>query len=340
MKYNFEEVIERRGTNAMNTDGFRDYIFKATKDMKFPYEDDEFIRMWIADMEFATPEVIIDAMRERLDKRIFGYTKIFNSDYYKAFSAWTQKMYGWKCKQEDLFSSSGIIPALYELVEYICNPNDKVLIMTPSYAFFKYACEHNDTELVTSDLINNDGHYTIDFEDFEKKVSDENVKLFILCNPHNPSGRVWTHDELERVGELCFKHNVVIISDEIHCDLLRTGTVHTPMARVFPDSDQIITCMAPTKTFNLAGLAYSNIIIPNDYIKEVWNERHLAFDNPLNLVAAQAAYTHGFDWLEELKLYIDKNFELTKVFLDEHLPFATLKYPNPLTLLGWIYPHT
>lgn len=335
MKYNFDEVIERRGTNAMNTDGFRDYIFKATNDMKFPYEDDEFIRMWIADMEFATPEVVIDAMRERLDKRIFGYTKIFNSDYYKAFSAWTQKMYGWKCKQEDLFSSSGIIPALYELVEYICNPNDKVLIMTPSYAFFKYACEHNDTELVTSDLINIDGHYTIDFEDFEKKVSDENVKLFILCNPHNPSGRVWTHGELERVGELCFKHNVVIISDEIHCDLLRTGTVHTPMARVFPDSDQIITCMAPTKTFNLAGLAYSNIIIPNDYIKEVWNERHLAFDNPLNLVAAQAAYSNGFDWLEELKLYIDKNFELTKLFLDEHLPLANFKISES-TYLAWV----
>lgn len=335
MKYNFDEVIERRGTYAMNTDGFRDYIFNASEDMKFPYADDEFIRMWIADMEFATPDVIIDAMRDRLDKRIFGYTKIFNDDYYNVFSSWTKKMYDWTFKKDDWHSSAGIIPALYELVEYICHPNDKVMITTPSYAFFKYACEHSDIELVTTDLINTDGYYTMDYDDIEKKIKEEQVKLFIFCNPHNPTGRIWTEDELRKFGQLCLENNVMIISDEIHCDLLRTGQKHIPLAKLFPESDQIITCMAPTKTFNLAGLAFSNVIIPNQYIKEVWKERHLTFENPLSLTAAQAAYAHGYDWLSQLKLYIDENFNFTKVFLDEHLPESKFKI-SEATYLGWV----
>lgn len=334
MKYNFDEIIERRGTNAMNTDGFRDYIFHADESMTFPYEDDEFVRMWVADMEFATPEVVIDAMRERLDKRIFGYTRIFDDDYYNTFLNWCNKMYDWSFKKASLFSSAGIIPALYELVEYICDPNDKVMITTPSYAFFKYACEHNDIELVTTDLVNHDNYYTMDFEDIERKIKDDKVKLFIFCNPHNPTGRVWKEDELKRFGQLCLDNDVMIISDEIHCDLLRTGQKHIPLAKLFPESDQIITCMAPTKTFNLAGLAFSNIIIPNEDVKAVWNERHLTFENPLSLVAAKAAYAQGSDWLTELKLYLDKNFEYTKAFFDEHLPEVKFQI-SEATYLAW-----
>ena len=151
--YNFDEIIDRRHTNAMNTDGFRDYIFHADETMKFPYKDEEFIRMWVADMEFATPDVVIDGMRERLDKRIFGYTRVFEKSYYEAFSAWCQRRYGWTFDRKELVMSNGIIPALYEMVEYICKPDEKVLFLTPSYAYFKYAADFSKRGYVCSDLL-------------------------------------------------------------------------------------------------------------------------------------------------------------------------------------------
>lgn len=193
--YNFDEIIDRRHTNAMNTDGFRDYIFHADETMKFPYKDEEFIRMWVADMEFATPDVVIDGMRERLDKRIFGYTRVFEKSYYEAFSAWCQRRYGWTFDRKELVMSNGIIPALYEMVEYICKPDEKVLFLTPSYAYFKYAADFSKRGYVCSDLHDEDGYYTIDFDDLAKKAADEKTTLFILCNPHNPSGRIWTEEE-------------------------------------------------------------------------------------------------------------------------------------------------
>lgn len=334
-KYNFDEIIDRRNTNAMNTDGFRDYIFHAPPTMKFPYEDDEFIRMWIADMEFATPPEIIDAVRERLDKRIFGYTKIFDNAYYEAFNGWCKKLYDWSFEKEHLVTSNGIVPALYELVDYITNVHEKILIVTPSYAYFKHAADFNKREIVTCDLIEKENYYTIDFDDFEKKAKDDRVTLCIFCNPHNPSGRVWTEEELTRVGKICLDNNVIIISDEIHCDLLRNGKKHIPMAKLFPKSDKIITCMAPTKTFNIAGFMISNIIIPNDKIRSIYQERHYITENPLSVVAAQAAYTNGYEWLCELKDYLDENFKFTKEYLAKHLPKAVMQI-SEATYLGWV----
>ena len=335
MKYNFDEIIERRGTNAMNTDGFRDYIFHAPETMKFPYADDEFIRMWVADMEFATPKVIIDAMKERLDKRIFGYTQIFDKGYYKAFSAWTEKLYEWTFPKSHLMTSPGVIPALYELVEYLCKPDEKIIIFTPSYAFFKHAADYNKIELVTSDLVNKDGNYSMNFKDFEEKAKDPKASLCIFCNPHNPTGRVWSEEELKRFGEICFENNLWLISDEIHCDLLRTGKKHIPLAKLFPESDKIITAMAPSKTFNMAGLMLSNIIIPSEELRKIWKERHYPFENPISVAATQAAYEHGSDWLDELKLYLDENFEYTKKFLDENLPESKYKI-SEATYLAWV----
>lgn len=337
MKYNFDEIIDRKHTSCMNTDGFRQYIFHADENMKFPYADDEFIRMWIADMEFATPEVIIDAMRARLDRRIFGYTRIFGDDYYNAFSSWTKKLYDWTFPKEHLFTSHGIIPALYELTGYICKPGDKVLMLTPSYAYFKHAAVYNHMEYVCSDLVNpkGDGYYEIDFDDFRAKAADPKVTLCIFCNPHNPTGRIWTEEELRRVVEICLENHVLLISDEIHCDLIRTGCVHTPIAKLYPDCDQIITCMAPSKTFNMAGLQFSNVIIPNDAVRAIWLERHNMDENPLSLAAAQAAYEKGEDWLRELKLYLDANFRFTKDYLTEHLPKAVFRIPEA-TYLGWV----
>lgn len=335
MKYNFDEIIDRKGTNALNTNGFRDYIFHAPPSMKFPYEDDEFIRMWVADMEFATAPPIIEAIQDRLDRRIFGYTRIFGSDYYNAFSGWTQDRYDWTFDPDHLQTSPGIIPALYELVEYICKPDEKIIILTPSYAYFKYAADHHNIELVTSDLIEDKGYYTIDFDDFEKKVQDEKVSLCIFCNPHNPTGRVWSEEELARFGEICLANDLWVISDEIHCDLLRKDQQHTPLAKLFPESDRIITCMAPSKTFNLAGLMFSNVIIPNDDLRALWQERHYPFENPLSLTAAQAAYSHGGEWLAQLSDYLDDNFKFMKEYLAEHLADAVFTVPEA-TYLGWV----
>ena len=305
--------------------------------MKFPFEDEEFIRMWIADMEFATPDCIIQAMKERLNRRIFGYTRIFGDDYYRAFSGWTKKLYDWEFPKENLYTSHGVIPALYELTGYICGPDDKVLMMTPSYAYFKYAAEHNHVEYVCSDLVDlqKDGYYEIDFDDFRKKARDPSVKLFIFCNPHNPTGRLWTEEELRKTAEICFENNVMIISDEIHCDLIRTGLKHTPLAKLYPKSDQIITCMAPSKTFNTAGLQFSNIIIPNENVRKQWFRYHNFDENPLSLAGAQAAYEKGYDWLTELRAYLDENFRFTKSYLEEHLPKAVFRIPEA-TYLGWV----
>lgn len=333
--YNFDEIINRQNTNAMNTDGFRDYIFHADETMTFPYRDEEFVRMWVADMEFATPDVVIDGMRERLDKRIFGYTRVFEKSYYDAFLAWCERRYGWGFQREELVMSNGIIPALYELVEYICKPDERVLFLTPSYAYFKYAAEFNKREYVCSDLVYEDGRYSIDFEDFAAKASEEKNTLLIFCNPHNPSGRVWTEEELARLAEIIEKNNLWVISDEIHCDLLRRNQKHIPLGRIMPEYKRLITCMAPSKTFNLAGMMISNVIIRDENLRGIWLDRHYNFDNPLSIAAAQAAYEKGETWLEELRIYLDENFRFVGEYLAEHLPRAKYQI-SEATYLAWV----
>ena len=333
--YNFDEIIDRRHTNALNTDGFRDYIFHADETMTFPYKDEEFIRMWVADMEFATPEVVIDGIRERLNKRIFGYSRVFEKSYYDAFNGWCMKKYGWSFDRKELVMSNGIIPALFELVEYICKPDEKVLFLTPSYAYFKYAADFSKREYVCSDLINEDGYYKIDYDDIEKKAADEKTTLLIFCNPHNPSGRVWKEEELEKVAKIVEKHQLWVISDEIHCDLLRLGQHHTPLGKVMPDYKRLITCMAPSKTFNLAGMMISNAIIRDADMRKIWLDRHYNFDNPLSIAAAQAAYEKGDEWLQELRAYLDGNFEFTVNYLKEHLPKAKCRI-SEATYLAWV----
>lgn len=333
--YNFDEIIDRRNTNAMNTDGFRSYIFKADDSMEFPYKDEEFIRMWVADMEFATPDVIIEGIKERLDKRIFGYTRIFEKSYYEAFANWCHKRYGWTFEQKDLVTSNGIIPALYELVEHICDKDEKVLFLSPSYAYFKYAAEYNNREYICSDLICEEGYYKIDFDDLEYKAADPNTKLFIFCNPHNPSGRVWNEKELKRISQIVEKHNLWVISDEIHCDLLRQDQNHIPLGKIMYEYDRLITCMAPSKTFNIAGLMISNIIIRNEELKKIWLSRHYNFDNPLSIAATQAAYEKGELWLEELCEYLDGNFNFTEQYLAKHLPKSKFKI-SEATYLAWV----
>lgn len=337
MMYNFDEMIDRRHTNCMSTDGFRSYIFKDNEGtMTFPYKDDEFIRMWIADMEFATPDFILEAMKMRIDRRIFGYSKVFDPAYYEAFRQWCDRMYDWHCEREEMVTSPGIVPALYWLVGFLTKPDEKILIMTPSYKHFSGAPHWHNRELLCSDLVNDGTNYfTIDFKDFEEKAADPKTTLCIFCNPHNPTGRIWTEDELKRVGEICRKHNVYIISDEIHCDLIRTGRKHIPLAKALPDYKNIITCMSPSKTFNMAGTMLSNLVIPNPETRALWLEKRYMNDNPISIAGVQAAYAEGADWLAQLKVYIDKNFEFVKEFIETKLPKAVFRIPEA-TYLGWV----
>ena len=333
MKYNFDEIINRAGTNAMSIEGYQNYLFGPNQVLNNPYDD--YIRMWVADMEFAVAPEILNSVKERLDKKILGYSKISDPKYKGAFNHWCRSRYDHEYNPKHIVVAAGVIPALYDIAKYVCADDRKMLITTPSYGFFKHAADFHNVELVKSPLVFNDGKFNIDFDDFRKKAQDPKVKLCLFCSPHNPTGRLWTDDELRQVAQICFKNNVIIISDEIHCDLLRKGKRFTPMAKLFPDSDQIITCMATSKTFNLAGMKIANIIIPNMEIMAKWKTKIYEMENPLSIVAAQAAWQHGGEWLDQLEDYLDANFQYLESYLKDHLPQTKFSIPDA-TYLAWI----
>lgn len=336
--YNFDEIIDRRNTNALNTDGFRGYIFHAGPEKVFPYKDEEFVRMWVADMEFGVAPEILDEMRKRIDRRIFGYTGVYDSGYYQSFQKWCLDHYGWEFPQEQLCFTPGIIPALYQLVESLCAADEKVVLNTPAYGYFLHAAEYSKVDVLLSPLKKNEkGEFSVDYENFEKQCADPKAKLVFWCNPQNPTGRVWTKEELSKVAAIVEKYNLWIISDEIHCDLVRQGNWHTPMAMVMTDYPKLITCMAPSKTFNMAGLGFSNIIIRDPATRALFKDRDKLFGmvNPMSLTAAKAAYDKGQAWLDELKAYLDGNFAFVKHFLDENLPDAVMNI-SEATYLAWV----
>lgn len=332
-QYDFDEIIPREGTNSINYEGYTGWLIPEGE--KLPYTRDEIVRLWVADMDFAAPEVVIDAIKRRLDRRIFGYTRVFDPGYYQSFAQWNQQRYGWNFPKEHLVTSPGIVPALYQLPAIMTRPDEKILIMTPSYAPFKGAGDHQGREVVYSRLLQKDGEYSMDLEDLRAKAADPRTTLCIFCNPHNPTGRVWTPDELEGFAAIMKKEKMWVISDEIHCDLLRTGVQHTPLAKVMGGYDRLVTCMAPTKTFNLAGLMISNLIIPNEQLRAQWAKVNLMGENPLSIAGAQAAYAHGGPWLEQLQVYLDDNFIFLRDYLAKHLPKARFRIPDA-TYLAWV----
>ena len=312
-------------------------MFSDEPDIELPVPDDELIRMWVADMEFAVAPEICESLQERIGKRIFGYTSVFDSRYYDAFSGWCRKWYGWDFPKEELVFSPGVIPALYELVELLTEPDEKVLFMAPSYGFFKHACRYSGRQFVCSELINDSGHFRVDPDDLAAKAADPAIKLLIWCNPHNPTGRVWTESEAREVADIIEKNGLWVISDEIHCDLTRKGQQHIPMGKIMPDYSRLITCMAASKTFNLAGMLFSNIIIRDAGLRRRFVRANKLGEsvNPLSLAAYQAAYEKGGEWLDQLQDYLDANFEFAVEYIRENIPGAVCE-ASQATYLLWV----
>lgn len=338
MSYNFDEIICRKDTNSTNYEGWKSqvYIDKNCKE-SFRYSENEIIRMWVADMDFATPPEVLNAIRDRLDARILGYSQVYDESYWRVLEKWFLKHYKWQIKTEHLVFSPGVVPALNRLVGLLTEADENVLISTPSYTPFQSATLLNNRQIFYNALVKNNGTYEIDFDDLTAQISDpsKNIKLFILCNPHNPTGRVWSKNELLRLGEICLKQDIWIISDEIHCDLLRIGKKHIPLASLFPGSDKIITCTAPSKTFNMAGNVLSHLFIPNQTIRNKWQHLYNDLLSPLSIAATKAAYEKGEKWLEALKTYLDESFVFLKEKLKEELPLAKFTVPES-TYLAWV----
>ena len=337
MKYNFDEIIDRKNTNSENVEGWRQYIFKCGPEKVFPYADDEFIRMWVADMEFAVAPEIRQAIKDRVDRRILGYTMVFDEGYYEALNNWCRQKYDWSFEKEEIVFSPGVIPALYQLVEDLVGKDEKVLTMTPAYGFFLHACEYSGVELVQSPLKKTGKSFELDFADLEQKAADPKVKVLLLCNPHNPTGRVWKEAELRRIGQIAEQNGLWIISDEIHCDLLRKGVRHIPMGKIMPTYEKLVTAMSASKTFNLAGMLFSNIIIrdPQERKRFERRDKNVGAVNPLSIAAHKAAYEQGGEWLSQLRDYLDENFRLTADFLKKRLPEADFILPEA-TYFAWV----
>ncbi|MFC5602032.1 MalY/PatB family protein [Sporosarcina koreensis] len=322
-------AVERKGTNSLKWDAL---------DVRFG--DPDLVAAWVADMEFKAPEAVLDALHQRIAHGVFGYSFVPES-FYGAFIDWEKSRHGYEVKKEWMRFSTGVVTALYWFVNAFTKPDDAVLILTPVYYPFHNAVKDTGRKLVTCELVNENGTYQIDFDGFEKSIVDNDVKLFIHCSPHNPVGRVWTEEELKKILSICNKHNVLVVSDEIHQDLVMEGHNHIPSAIVNNGefADRLITVTAPSKTFNLAGLLTSFIIIENEqlrsefdaYVKTV-NQTEV---NILGLAAAEAAYRHGQEWLDGLNAVIRHNYEHVKQHLNEKAPGIIIS-PLEGTYLIWL----
>lgn len=336
MKYNFDQLIDRRNTHALKLEGYNEYIFNSYDSLNLPFKDDEFIHMWVADMEFACAPEILDAIKKRIDRQILGYTINSDSRLYNCLSKWCKERYDFTFDKDHLVTSNGIVPAINNIISYVVGKDEKVLFNTPAYGQFAVACDKNNRHYLTSELIKDkDGHYNVDFDYLEKKMSQSDVKLFIFCNPHNPTGRAWSKEELEKIGELIKKYNLRVISDEIHCDIRRKDAPrHIPLGKILNDYDILITCMAVSKSFNIAGLAESSIIFRNENLRRKWKFYNNNL-NPLSHEATISAYTKGSDWLYECDEYLDKNFKFLNEFFDKNLAKAIVS-PAQTTYLAWM----
>ena len=327
MKYQFDEIIDRKNTNSLKWE-FMGQLSPKAGETTLP--------SWVADMDFACPPAVIEALHKRVDRRIFGYSSYETSSYWEAVTGWFERRFSWSVRREDIFISPGVVPAISTLVRQLTGKGDGVIIQNPVYYPFGQVIEGEGRKIANNPLIETDGYYTMDFDHLASLAQDENNVMMILCSPHNPVGRVWTEDELKRVGEICLANNVILVSDEIHFDLIRKDKKHQVLADLFPGEDRIITCTAPSKTFNMAGMQCSHIIISRPEYQKAWErERGHALLNPLSIAAVEAAYTRCDDWVEGINLYLDENMAFIDRYVKERLPRARHRVSEG-TYLAWL----
>ena len=328
MPINFDEIIDRKSTSCLK------YDFAAERG--YPAD---ILPFWVADMDFRTPAPVIDALNARAAHGIFGYTQV-KDDYFSVLQNWFRTRHDWKVERSDLIITPGVVFAIANAIRAFTKKGESILIQQPVYYPFANMIRQNERVLIDSPLRLIEGHYEIDFEDFEQKLIEHSVKLFILCSPHNPVGRVWTRAELEQIAAICLRHNVIVVADEIHEEFVRPGFRHIPFASLSDEAAAItVTCTSPSKTFNLAGLQISNIFIRNEELRRCFKEElsRTGYDEPntLGLTGAKSAYEHGAAWLTELLAYLEENNTRTRTFLAQHLPKVTLIEPEGTYLL-WL----
>ncbi|RAO98545.1 cystathionine beta-lyase [Petrotoga sp. 9PW.55.5.1] len=328
MKYNFDEIIDRRNTESAK--------WKALKQL---YGREDIIPMWVADMDFKSPPEIIQNLKERADHGVFGYPMI-DDNYFDSFVNWVKKRHELNISKEWIITADGVVDALKIAILAFSKPGDKVVIQTPVYYPFYNIIKSNGREILRNSLKIENGNYIMDYEDLEKKLSDKRTKLFILCNPHNPVGRVWTKQELEKLSDLCVKHNVILLSDEIHSDLIYPSNKHIPIVSISQEiKEKSLTFYAPSKTFNLAGLKASYVVIPNNELRnEYKNTIESISSSSLNIfgmIAAKAAYEKGEGWLKELLIYLENNIDFVISFFNDKLPKVKITKPEG-TYLMWL----
>ena len=325
---NFDKIIDRRNTRCLK------YDFAVERNMPA-----DVLPLWVADMDFETSSYIEDAIIERAKHAIYGYSEV-KTPYFDILKKWMQKHHDWDIQRKWLVKTPGVVFALAMAVKAYTEPGDAVLIQQPVYYPFSEVIKDNGRNVVSNTLyLGEDNRYHIDFEDFEQKIVDHKIKLFLLCNPHNPVGRVWTKEELTRLGDICVKHNVTVVSDEIHEDFVFKGK-HQVFANIKKEYEEItVTCTAPSKTFNIASLMISNILIPNPELKRKFKHQMDAAGisqlNVLGLVACEAAYEHGEEWYQEMKAYVKENIEFVKQYVEEQLPGVNM-VEHEGTYLVWL----
>ena len=324
MKYNFDEISPRRGTNSYKWDSAGDA---------------DILPMWVADMDFRTAPPVVEALRKRAEHGIFGYVRVPDA-YYAAVTNWFARRHDWQIEKEWIIYTTGVVPALSAVIKALTIPGDKVMVQTPVYNCFFSSIRNNGCGMIANPLIYRNGTYQIDFADLEQKAADPSVKVLLLCNPHNPAGRVWTKQELTRIGDICIRNNVWVIADEIHCELVFPGHTYIPFASISQEFlMHSVTCTSPSKAFNLAGLQIANIISADTDIRikidKAINVNEVCDVNPFGVEALMAAYNDSEEWLEELKQYLFANYNYLRAYFAECLP----KFPVSMlegTYLVWV----
>lgn len=326
MKYDFDRVIDRSANRSSKYD---ERIKK--------FGTDDVIPLWVADMDFRTAQPIIDAVKKKAEEGIWGYTSRPDS-YFEAICNWQKRRNGWEIDRSLVSWALGVVPSMAAIIRVFSQPGDKVMIQTPVYSEFYDITEALDREVVENQLVESNGTWNVDFEDFEEKVKE--VKIFLLCSPHNPLGIVWTKEQLQKMAEICIANDVLMVSDEIHSDLIFHGKKHIPTATVSEEiSGKIISCISGTKTFNLAGLQASTTVFPNAEMKAqydaFWTSMDVHRNNAFSSVAMEAAFNEGEEWLEQLLEYIDGNFRYIKTYCEENIPKIKPNVPDA-TYLMWL----